>query len=311
MNTDNSIEDDSASVCANCGKEGNSGNMNNMNTCNKCNQAKYCNAACKKKHRSKHKKQCERYLAELHDEKLFKKPPLLHKDCPICFERMPSYSTGGRYMSCCGQLICSGCIHAPVYDDQGNEVAKKTCPFCRVPPPSSEKEAIKRMLERVEVGDSIAIANLGSYYRDGTNGYPQDYPKALELWHRAAELGHAVSYRDIAYLYGNGLGVEKDKKKAVHYIELAAMKGYAASRHNLGFMEENAGNIDRALKHFMIAIRDGYADSLNGIKQMYSKGQVTKDDYADALQSYQVYLSEIKSVQRDKAAATYEHCRYY
>ena len=41
------------SICAACGKEGNS---SDMNTCNKCKMVKYCNAACKKKHRSKHKK---------------------------------------------------------------------------------------------------------------------------------------------------------------------------------------------------------------------------------------------------------------
>ena len=49
------------SVCASCGKEGSS---DNMNTCNKCKQVKYCNAACKKKHRSKHKKQCEEYVRQ-------------------------------------------------------------------------------------------------------------------------------------------------------------------------------------------------------------------------------------------------------
>jgi len=59
-------------ACANCGKEGNS---SDMNTCNKCKMVKYCNAACKKKHRSKHKKACERKVAELHDEKLFKDHP--------------------------------------------------------------------------------------------------------------------------------------------------------------------------------------------------------------------------------------------
>ena len=37
-------------VCANCGKEG-----RDLNLCNKCKDAKYCNVACKKKHRSKHK----------------------------------------------------------------------------------------------------------------------------------------------------------------------------------------------------------------------------------------------------------------
>ena len=45
-------------VCANCGKEGSDVN----NICNKCKKATYCNAACKKKHRHKHKKDCEEYL---------------------------------------------------------------------------------------------------------------------------------------------------------------------------------------------------------------------------------------------------------
>ena len=53
----------------------------------------YCNAACKKKHRSKHKKKCERRVAELHDEALFKQPPL-KEDCPICFLPLPSMDTG-------------------------------------------------------------------------------------------------------------------------------------------------------------------------------------------------------------------------
>jgi len=122
--------DDSAlSVCANCGKEGSEVN----NICNKCKQVTYCNAACKKKHRSKHKKACERRVAELHDEKLFKEPPSQQGDCPICFLRIPIFGTGCQYYSCCGMTVCSGCIHAPVYDNQGNKVDIKTCPFCRTP----------------------------------------------------------------------------------------------------------------------------------------------------------------------------------
>ena len=53
-----STDDNTVSVCANCGKEGD--HVNNI--CNKCKQVKYCNAVCKKKHRHKHKKDCEEYL---------------------------------------------------------------------------------------------------------------------------------------------------------------------------------------------------------------------------------------------------------
>jgi len=116
----------------------------------------------------------------------------------------------------------------------------------------------------------------------------------------------------LALFLENGRGAEVDKKKAIHYYELAAMGGDSQARYNLGCMEANdAGNIDRALKHFMISIRSGYSESLKVMKGFYTNGDVTKDDYTEALQSYQLYLGEIKSDQRDEAAAFHEEYRYY
>ena len=301
------------SVCANCGKEGSDIN----NTCNKCKQVKYCNAACKKKHRRKHKKQCEEHIrlaaehaAALHDIELFKQPAA--EDCPICFLRLPMHQKGSKYMSCCGKKICSGCIYAPVYDDQGNKVVERTCPFCRTPTPKSTEESIEREKKRAEANDAVAIFNQGNYYRDGRNGYPQDADKAFEFYHRAAELGCSEAYCNIGVFYYYGGSVEVDLKKAVHYYELAAIGGGVTARYNLGYLEEVAGNMDRAVKHYIIAVRNGYADSLDCIKQMYSIGFATKEDYTKALHSYQEYLDEIKSDKRDEAAAfDSERYRYY
>ena len=89
------------------------------------------------------------------------------------------------------------------------------------------------------------------------------------------------------------------------------MGGSAAARFNLGNDEWRAGNFDRALRHYMIAVKDGYTDSLIMIKQMYSKGHVTKEEYTRALQLHQEYLGEIKSSQRDEAAAFSDDYRYY
>ena len=51
----------------------------------------------------------------MHDESFFKQPPQL-EECPICFSRLPSVvHTGSKFKVCCGKVICSGCIHAPVY----------------------------------------------------------------------------------------------------------------------------------------------------------------------------------------------------
>jgi len=309
------------SVCANCGKEGEDVN----NICNKCKKTTYCSATCKKVHKKKHKKDCEEHVrlatekhneelriaAELHDIELFKQPPPEYGDCPICFQRLPSLHTGRTYMSSCGKVICSGCCYAPLYDHQGNTVDSKKCPYCRAPFPKTNEECNERTMKRVEANDPIAIHNLGVYYRDGARGYPQNHTKALEFWHRAAELGHAGAYNNIGYNYNNGEGVEIDNKKARYYYEQAAMGGSVNARHNLGYMEGRAGNMDRALKHYMIAISFGDADSLERIKELYSSGHASKEDYTKALQIYQEYLGDIKSTQRDKAAADDEKYRYY
>ena len=313
MSTEDKEVDTHVSVCANCGKEGDDVN----NICNKCKKVKYCNAACKKKHRHKHKKDCEEHVrlaaeraANLHDEKLFKQPPP-RDDCPICFLRLPSLKSGCRYQTCCGKMICCGCYYAPVYDNQGNKVDNEKCPFCRRPPSDTEEEAIEREKKRMEKDDPIAIHILGTYYSYGQHGFPQDYAKALELYHRAGELGYTEVYTNIGYAYKNGRGVEVDKSKAKHYYELAAMRGDEVARHNLGNDEWRAGNKERALKHWMIAVRSGWSTSLETIKQMCTHGRATKDDYMKALQLYQTYLGEIKSPQRDKAAAEREDYRYY
>ena len=51
--------------------------------------------------------------------------------------------------------------------------------------------------------------------------------------------------------------------------------------------------------------------SLNMIKELYIIGHASKEDYTKALQSYQEYLGEIKSDQRDKAAAFSDEYKYY
>jgi len=61
----------------------------------------------------------------------------------------------------------------------------------------------------------------------------------------------------------------------------------------------------------MIAVRGGYNKSLKQIQKLYTNGHATKEDYTKALQLYQTYLGEIKSNQRDEAAAADDHYRYY
>ena len=74
--------------------------------------------------------------------------------------------------------------------------------------------------------------NLGCLYRFGMHGLPQDHSKALELWHRSQNLAMHQHSIVLVVLIIFVEVVELDEKKALHYIELAAMGGFADARHN-------------------------------------------------------------------------------
>jgi len=92
-------------------------------------------------------------------------------------------------------MICSGCTVAVRKRDNDK------CPFCRTPTPTSKEEINEREKKRMEAGDAIAIHNIGYYYAKGLNGFPQNWGKAIELFHRAAELGYTRSYGAIGLCY--------------------------------------------------------------------------------------------------------------
>jgi len=287
---------DDKCICANCGKEGNS---DNMNTCNKCKSVKYCNAACKKKHRSKHKKACEKRMAELHEEHLFKE--VEPEDCPICMLPLPHEGNTVTFKTCCGKKICNGCIYAMMISE-GRKGAH-LCPLCRTPPPSGGEEKMKRLNKLLDCGNGNAFNHLAGYYSRGINGMPQDYQKANELLLKAGELGCAEGYYNLGNSYDNGRGVEIDEKKAKHYYELAAMMGCVSARNNLGCNEYQAGNFDRAMKHFILAAGAGHKRSLEVIKQGFEEGDFTNDVYEEAESVYHERKKEMSSDERVRAEA--------
>jgi len=290
---------DDKSICAACGKEGNS---NNMNTCNKCKSVKYCNAACKKKHRSKHKKACERRVAELYDEQLFK--DVEPDECPICLIPMPLDVDQISVESCCGKRICIGCMYAMKLSE-----GKDLCAFCRTPNAATDEEEIKRVKNLMDKGVSGAFFLLAGYYALGDLGLTQDRTKCNELLLRGGQLGYSEAYYNLGNSYEVGRGVVVDKKKSQHYFELAAMGGNVSARYNLGLLEYRAGNQHRAFKHFTMAARAGHETSLEVVKAGFRNGLVTKDEYANTLRAHHESQKEMKSDERDKASKIKEEMR--
>ena len=59
------------------------------------------------------------------------------------------------------------------------------------------------------------------------------------------------------------------------------------------------------MKHYIIAAKLGYDESLKAVKNLYKAGCVSKEDFAAALRGYQAAIDATKSPQREEAAKLY------
>jgi len=239
------------------------------------------------------------------DDELFQDPPP-KEDCQICFLPMPYcnaprgasiFGASPMYQPCCGKVLCTGCMVTSVEEMKEGNI-KDLCPYCRVSMYRSKKEYLKRVENRTDLNDAEAFYYLGLAYERGQHGLQKDHRKAFQLLNRAAELGSTNGHNSLALAYIGGEGVEEDEERAKHHMVVAAIGGHERARYNLGIMEGNNGNVEPALKHFIIAARCGFDKALKKVGVGYKAGHVSKDEYANVLRAYQASVDEMKSEQR-------------
>jgi tetratricopeptide (TPR) repeat protein len=283
-------------VCASCGIS--EIDEIKLKTCTACKSLRYCSVECQKKHRPQHKRACKKRMAELRDELLFRQPESsCFGDCPICCLPIPIDLEKSSLMTCCSKMICLGCSHANKLRQLGLEIPQKpSCAFCREPVPKTGEEAEAMLMKRVEKNDPFAMRHMGSMCR-----VEGDYKSAFEYWTKAAELVDANAHYNLSVMYRLGLAVEKDEKKEVYHLEVAAIGGHVSARHNLGSCEEINGRIDRAVKHWIIAANMGFDESLKAMWEYHAKGLVKKEVLAATLRAHQAAVDATKSAQREEA----------
>ena len=223
-------------------------------------------------------------------------------ECPICNLSFLLGPKQAGLQMCCMTKVCKGCIFA------ARKRGMHDCPFCRAPTPDYS-EAIAMVQKRVDADDPVAIWYLGLQYRTGGFGLEKDVTRAIELYERAAELGVNEAHYGLGCVYNEGSDVPKDTARAIRHWEAAAMGGDVFVRFNLGCREEDDGNCDLALQHWMISAKIGCQESLDAVKDFYMRGIATKADYAEALRGYQSAVEAMRSPDRDEARRCYEWLR--
>ncbi len=269
-----------------------------LKDCSACKLVKYCGINCQREHRPKHKEACKIRAAELRDELLFKQPESTHLgDCPICCFPLSLDPLQKVYMECCSKSVCQGCFCTNAIREMKGSLEPK-CSFCRSPLSKSEEESKTKHTKRNQANDPEAIYYEGhGLHNDG------EYEAAFEYYKKAADLGHVIAHFGLSLMYLDGKGVAKDEKKGVYHLEQAAIGGHPAARYNLGCLDERDGQLDRAVKHWIIAANLGHDNSLKALKVSYREGLVSKEDFAAVLRAHQAAVDATKSPQREKGDA--------
>jgi TPR repeat protein len=151
------------------------------------------------------------------------------------------------------------------------------------------------MMKRVEANDAGAMFMLAECYYRGRGGLQQDRSKGDELLIMAADLGSSQAHYNLAvgHLEGGNL------KKAKFHFEAAAMAGHDDARSEVGKMEAQSGNMNRALKNWMIAASAGNYNAMNNLRGNFEMGHVSRDAVISTLASYNNSCAEMRSEARD------------
>lgn len=109
-----------------------------------------------------------------------------------------------------------------------------------------------------------------------------NHGRALELFEKAAEQGHANAQNNCGYMYENGYGVAKDAKKAFYWYEKAIEQGNVIAMNNLGNLYYNGSGMEvdmgKALLWFERAAERGNVVSQENCGYMYENGYGTVKD---------------------------------
>ena len=226
-------------------------------------------------------------------------------ECPICTLPLPFEETDQVAVKpCCGYIMCSACDESSIYGGirRGIDMADLfKCPFCRENHPKDAAAALNILVER---GNNHALFALGGNYLAGYT-VPLDQKRGIELYHMSARAGNSIACHDLGIHYWKGapfdsIVLKENRPKAMRLFARGAKLGDPICLYNLGVMRRVDGEKDFH-RYYLAAASAGYQEALDEVKELYvAKAAITKENYADALRSFQGVHNEIDSVDRKR-----------
>lgn len=125
---------------------------------------------------------------------------------------------------------------------------------------------------------------------------------AIEWFIEKAEEGVPQIQAQLGYCYTNGIGVEKDENKGLHWTRQSAEKGNARGQFNLGVYFQEMNDMEKAVEYYTKSANQGYVYAQHNLGRIYS---VNFQDKAKAIYWYEKAANQEYPLSQSKLAALY------
>lgn len=127
------------------------------------------------------------------------------------------------------------------------------------------------LIEDAGKGDPEAQYTLAHLHLKGKGGVDYDVQEAITLFQKSVAGGHREAAFDLAFLYLNGIKIEKDRKKALYWLTRSAEMGHATAQYFLGLAYKESGDLGKAAEWFKLAADEGYQEATGELQQICRK----------------------------------------
>jgi len=225
------------------------------------------------------------------------------EECPICLIPLPFSEDQHIYKECCGKIICNGCSYKHMLTDRRNGGDSHSwddykCAFCLQK--DGQMNYVKSAKKLMKKKNPHAFIAMAIKYKEGDGVFQSD-TRALEMYIRAAEIGHARAYFEIAMHYVQGIAVEQNSLKALEYFKVSAKKGDLEAHRALASYEEIHGNNQKSVNHLKVAANAGDKDSMDDLMKAYKLKHLPKEVLNQVLRAFQEANDLTKNKDRDDA----------
>ena len=149
---------------------------------------------------------------------------------------------------------------------------------------------IPQALATAEAGDMMTLCEVARMYGDGL-GVEKDLTKMAGCFVKAAEKGFWLAERELGKCYEKGIGVGKDEREAFDWYTQAAFDGDAEAQCRLGRCYEHGIGTTKsdqdAAEWYRKAAGQNYVAAQYALGECYYRGCGVTQDYKEAVKWYQ------------------------